>query len=675
MCLLSFVSRKVSHLLIFTGLLLVSMGAADALAQCAIQPLTDQNGISRRNFGMALSIDGDWAVVSGLGSTEDGTNYVLADIFYRTQPEGTTDSADIWVPQSQIAVETRIWNSFSGAVSLSGNRLLLGASVDSGLETRLGAAYVFRRDDNATPLDVMDDSWIQEAKLIPSDSAFEDIFGWSVSLNGKRAVVGAWGIENNGTSSGAVYVFRLDDNFTPADASDDTWVEQAKLVASDSAPRSYFGASVSLDGNRVLVGSPGGGFGDRTGTAYVYKINDNGTPADPNDDTWIEETKLLATETIDSDFFGWSVSLSGKRALIGAYGLNDGTDFEGSAFIFDLDDAGTPLDLVDDTWIETARLTASDGVARDEFGFHVALSGDSAIIGALQADGFEGAAYLFKNVAGVWTEMNKLKGSESDTNVFFGWRVAVDGDSALMGHARDNKLPLMFRVDGADADGDGTLDACCLSATPIKPESSVATNRYISFSADKALSLQAARVVFFGLPVPFDVLDGQTMWVGPPQEISENSGRTDSTGPTTTIAALQCDPYYTDWSAWGAIHVTHENIIPGSNYTIQLINDGCGAETASNFSMPFTTSTASFGDVVRDCSLSPCAPPDGSIDMVDAVAILDKFRNLSGAVIKIRADLEPGTPDFIINMADVVLVLIGFQSKPYPFQPSGVICP
>lgn len=175
------------------------------------------------------------------------------------------------------------------------------------------------------------------------------------------------------------------------------------------------------------------------------------------------------------------------------------------------------------------------------------------MIGAPQADDRTGTAYLFKNVAGVWTEEDKLKGSESDTFDSFGRRVAIDGDVAFVGAISDVVRTLVFCVDGSDTDGDGTLDEYCLSAAPVQPETSVATNRYITFAADQALSFQAVRVAFLDLPVPFDVLNGQDMWVGRPRVVSEYFGRTDSTEPTTTVAALQCDPCYEDWSARGAI--------------------------------------------------------------------------------------------------------------------------
>jgi len=262
-----------------------------------------------------------------------------------------------------------------------------------------GSAYVFRRDDNGTPSDPSDDVWIEEAKLTASDAAAIDFFGRAVAVSGDRAVVGAYGGDGAAGDAGSAYVFRRDDGGTPSDPSDDVWVEEAKLTASDAAASDSFGFSVSVSGDRAVVGArENDDAGSRSGSAYVYRRDDSGTPSDPSDDVWVEEAKLTASDAAPDDLFGYSVSISGDRAVVGAHGNDDAGDSSGSAYVFRRDDGGTPSDLSDDVWVEEAKLTASDAAATDYFGVCVAISGDRAVVGASgndDAGSGSGAAYVF----------------------------------------------------------------------------------------------------------------------------------------------------------------------------------------------------------------------------------------------------------------------------------------
>jgi len=125
----------------------------------------------------------------------------------------------------------------------------------------------------------------------------------------------------------------------------------------------------------------------------------------------------------------------------------------------------------------------------------------------------------------------------------------------------------------------------------------------------------------------------------------------------------------------------HEGVIPGATYEIQSIEAGHGISVEDNFSAPVELRTSIWGDIVRDCATYPCSPPDGSVDMTtDVTAVLDKFRNLGppaipvAAVAKARADIEPQTPDQLINIIDVSQVLNAFRGFTYPFSPGPPPC-
>ena len=174
--------------------------------------------------------------------------------------------------------------------------------------------------------------------------------GWSLSVSGDVAVIGAQFDGDDGTDFGSAYVFRFDGN---------QWIEETKLLASDGQARDRFGWSVSIDGNTAVIGRFGGP------QVYVFRFDGN---------QWFEEAILLADDGQSGDMFGWSVSIDGETAVIGAYEDDD----NGSAYVFHLSG---------DQWTLVTKLLASDGVGN--VGYSVSISGNTAVIGA------SGCAYIF----------------------------------------------------------------------------------------------------------------------------------------------------------------------------------------------------------------------------------------------------------------------------------------
>ena len=147
-------------------------------------------------------------------------------------------------------------------------------------------------------------TWTQQQKLTASDGASEDRFGYSVSLSGDYALIGASFVDDNGSESGSAYVFVR---------SGTTWTQQQKLTASDGAANDHFGYSVSLSGDCALIGAWGDDdSGSESGSAYVFVRS--GT-------TWTEQQKLTASDGASTDLFGYSVSISGDTAIVGACGI------------------------------------------------------------------------------------------------------------------------------------------------------------------------------------------------------------------------------------------------------------------------------------------------------------------------------------------------------------------
>lgn len=357
--------------------------------------------------------------------------------------------------QKFIASDAGADDRLGSSVSISGQRAVVGAWRADGGGGTTGAAYVFRRESDCVPSGPADDCWIEEDKLIPSDGSTGDLFGWSVAISGDYIVVGAR-FHFTGTRSGAAYVFRHDDNGTPADPSDDYWTEEDILVPADAATSDDVGSSVAIDGDRIVVGAPKNDdacpedTSCNSGSAYVFRHDDNGTPEDLGDDFWFEEAKLTASDAELGDNFAFSVSISGERLMAGAWhNDDDGTD-SGSAYVFRYDDNATPSDPSDDNWTEEDKLVASDSGYFDNFGVDVAISGNRGVVGAWLNDGEgqeAGAAYVFRHDDNgtpldpnddFWVEEAKLTAADATSGDEFGKSVSMDGDWIAVGAYEDD---------------------------------------------------------------------------------------------------------------------------------------------------------------------------------------------------------------------------------------------
>jgi len=214
-------------------------------------------------------------------------------------------------------------------------------------------------------------------------------------------------------SQGAAYVFTQ---------SNGTWSESQKLTANDGGLFDNFGASVALDGSTLVVGANGATVGGDAAQGAVYVFTES-------NGTWTQTQKLTANDGAAYDNFGLSIALKGSTILVGspqaAIGGNAG---QGALYVFTESNG---------TWSQVQKLTASDGAASDSFGESVALDGSTALIGASNATinghSFQGAAYIFIESGGTWSQTQKLTASDGAANANFGNAVALNGTSALIG--------------------------------------------------------------------------------------------------------------------------------------------------------------------------------------------------------------------------------------------------
>jgi hypothetical protein len=315
-------------------------------------------------------------------------------------------------------------DNFGYSAAIDGDAVVVTATWTDDNGENSGSAYVYRFDGA---------EWVEEAELHPSDGAAQDWFGWYVDIWDDTVVVGVGRDDDHGENSGSVYVFRYDGA---------TWIEEAKLLASDGAAHDVFGKAVVVEGDVIIVGAPDDGDnGDYSGSAYVFQFNGS---------EWVEEAKLLPSDGKEDDHFGWDVAVHGDTAVItAAFGSNDDGS-RGSAYVFRFDGS---------EWVEEAELLASDSAAEGGFfGESVALWEDIALIGTPRGDGNgedSGSAYVFRYDGSAWNEEVKLVPSDGAAGANFGSDAAVQDDTILIGawlanhSGEESGSAYAFRFDGA----------------------------------------------------------------------------------------------------------------------------------------------------------------------------------------------------------------------------------
>jgi hypothetical protein len=487
-------------------------------------------------FGRSVAISGDTIVVGANGEDSNSTavcnapfgscgglsdnsagNAGAAYVFER-------DGSGNWQQKAYLkAPNTGANDVFGVSVAISGDTIVVGAFPEDSNSTVVcnapfgscaglsnnsagdaGAAYVFERDGSG--------AWQQKAYLKAPNTDTGDFFGYSVAISGDTIVVGANreasnstavcneftssacdnaggdGPNNNGASfAGAAYVFDRDGA--------GAWQQKAYLKAPNTDANDEFGSSVAISGDTIVVGAyreasnstavcnefassacdnaggdgPNNNGASSAGAAYVFERDGSGN--------WQQKAYLKAPNTGMNDEFGYSVAISGDTIVVGAYGEasnstavcnefsstacdnaggngpdNNGAGSAGAAYVFERDGSGN--------WQQKAYLKAPNAEGSDQFGYSVAISGDTIVVGAYLEDsnstavcnapfgscgglsdnsaGNAGAAYVFeRDGSGAWWQKAYLKAPNTETNDNFGISVAISGDTIVVGANRE----------------------------------------------------------------------------------------------------------------------------------------------------------------------------------------------------------------------------------------------
>ncbi|MCB1129813.1 MAG: FG-GAP repeat protein [Verrucomicrobiae bacterium] len=363
-------------------------------------------------FGESLAISGSTIVAGAPRNSADG---YLAGAVYAFHAE-TGKQLVKFKPKREDMTDF----DFGASVAINGQMAVVGAP-SGGTEpfpsaiTYSGVAYLF---DVRTGNEIV--------MYAAPDRAGGDRFGASVGISGEFAVVGAPWDDPAGRDSGSAYVFRADSG-----------AFVAKLTPRDGAEYANFGEDIGISGSTVVVGAKRDAKSPITGTAYLFDAR-----------TGAQKHKLVPKDDVTGTNFGSSVAISGNRAIVGAYTFDKG----GRAYVFNVA-----------TGKQMMKLIPNDPSQFKSAGFDVSISGNLAILGAPgdTVNGTNsGAAYIFDLTTGC--QVAKIRPSDGAKEMRFGWAVAIDGNTSVVGTAPP------FGSIGAAYVYSGTMPTCTKVTGPNK---------------------------------------------------------------------------------------------------------------------------------------------------------------------------------------------------------------
>ena len=488
-----------------------------------------------------------------------------------------------------------------------------------------------------------------EVKLTASDAAARG-FGFSVAISDDTAIVGEFVHENGEFVSGAAYVYRR------SHAGGDGWSEVTKITAGDGAARNWYAYSVAISGDTAIVGARlDNDNGLSSGAAYVYQKDKGG------EDDWGEVTKITASDDGEFDQFGVSVAISGDTAIVGATFDGDNGSASGSAYVYQRNEGGV------DNWGEVTKITASDVAAEDFFGGAVAISGDTAIVGASGDDDsgdFSGSAYVYQRNGGGadnWGEVAKITASDGAASDLFGGSLAISGDTAIVGGCFFCSAAYVYFEacldDAACADGDAcngaetcnTESGQCLAGTSIECDDGDGCNGVESCDPPTGDCVDGV----------FGDCDGSG--IDDACELADCGGEPGCDDCDGNGSLDRCD------IAGGQPDVNGNGVLdtcepPCTDNASCNDSDLCSFDRCSD-NLCWHDEDARYGDVAGEGGV--CGP-DGDVNLSDIIAVLNAFADLyAGGCELVNVDIagDEGScvPNEIIDLSDILGVLNAFQ--------------
>jgi len=303
------------------------------------------DGAADDKFGFSVALEGDLAVIGTCEDSYTGSAYVFRH------------DGDHWVEEAKLlSPDPRISELFGYAVAIREGTVIVCSPQDNVSAPGNGAVYLFEHNGA---------EWDSTAVITASNPEYCYGFGWACSWSDDRMIIGAANHSGAGMWAGAAYVFRLDG---------DVWIEESMLLASDGVESANFGTSVSISGDRALVGAPRQWVsGMCTGAAYIFRHDGSG---------WMEEAVLTGADAGHNQEFGEWVAIEGDVALV-AKPLNPNQE---CTYLFQW--SGTE-------WVETTSLQPAVRTSRDGFGTAIALRDGVILVGDPEHDWANGMVFGF----------------------------------------------------------------------------------------------------------------------------------------------------------------------------------------------------------------------------------------------------------------------------------------
>ena len=452
--------------------------------------------------------------------------------YLKASNTGANDNFGVSVAIAGDTVVIGAFNEDSNATGVNGDQS--DNSADSA-----GAAYVFTRSGT---------TWSQQAYLKASNTESNDNFGISVAIANDTVVIGAFSEASNATGidgdqsnnsaiqAGAAYVFTR---------SGTTWNQQAYLKASNAGEGDRFGNSIDITNDTVIVGalseaSNASGIdgdqsdnsADNAGVVYVFIRNGS---------NWSQQAYLKASNAEGNDFFGNALAITNNTIVVGASSeSSNATEIDGDQSDNSADTAGAAYVFIrsGNTWSQQAYLKASNTEANDQFGFSVAIAGNTVVVGANAEDsnatgvngdqndnsaGAAGATYVFSRSGNTWSQQAYLKASNSGSNDQFGFTVAIADNTVVVGAPLETS-----NASGVDGDQNDNSAAQAGAAYVFTRNGSIWSQQtYLKSSNSEAND-------FFGISV---AIANDTIVVGAFSEASNATGIDDNQSDNSANAA------------------------------------------------------------------------------------------------------------------------------------------
>lgn len=394
--------REIVHTISVAFFIILVFGSI-AISTAAATPVVENklaagDPVADAQFGRSVAMAGDLVAVG-----EGGDGAVGAVYLYKRQgmtyiPEATLVSPDA-TPDT--------FPEFGRTVAIQGDTVFVGARfAQAGDLERAGAVYMFRKQG---------DVWQYEDKIVSPVPEDEDNFGRALAIQGNLLAVTA---RKSSLEEGSAYVFVH---------SDGRWIHQADLAASDAAPGAYFGQSVAIQGDVIAIGArnadPKG-----AGAVYFFRQSVEG---------WTEIAKVNPVDGKKNDQFGFTVAISGDVVAVGARRADpDNLTDAGAIYVYSLKEDSVKLVTI---------ITPGDACAYDEFGQSVAIAGEVIVAGAWKDDNKQGSVYLFRRSDSRWTETGKITASDGIAGDEFGYSIAAFGNRMVTGaHFADAKAGVAY---------------------------------------------------------------------------------------------------------------------------------------------------------------------------------------------------------------------------------------